>query len=60
MTELLQNDVTPEKISTEVEKILENRAQIIEKLKIACDKLGKPGAASRVAQKILETAGDKL
>ena len=59
LTELLQNDVTPEKISVEVIKILENRAQIVKKLQSACKKLGEPGAAARVAKKILDSAGDK-
>ena len=59
LTELLQDDVTPEKISDEVIKLLrgeDNRSRVVEKLKFACDKLGKPGAASRVAKKILEVA----
>ena len=59
LPELLQNDVTPQKISAEVIKILDNRAQIVEKLQSACKKLGEHGAAARVAKKILETAGDK-
>ena len=59
LTELLQNDVTPEKISVEVIKILENRAKIVKKLQSACKKLGEPGAAARVAKKILDSAGDK-
>ena len=60
LPELLQNDVTPEKISAEVIKILDNRADYVRKLQAACAKLGEPGAAARVAQKILETAGDKI
>ncbi|MBR6889313.1 MAG: lipid-A-disaccharide synthase [Selenomonadaceae bacterium] len=59
LPELLQNDVTPEKISAEVIKILENHAEIVGKLQSACSKLGEQGAAARVAKKILETAGDK-
>ncbi|MBR4151470.1 MAG: lipid-A-disaccharide synthase [Selenomonadaceae bacterium] len=60
LTELLQDEVTPEKISSEVLKLLENRELITRKLQSACAKLGESGAAARVAQKILETAGDKL
>ena len=60
LPELLQSEVTPEKISSETIKILENRASIIEKLKSACAKLGTAGAANRVAKKILETANEKL
>ena len=58
LTELLQNDVTPERISAEVKKILDNRAAVVKKLQAACKKLGEPGAAARVAKKILDTAGD--
>lgn len=56
LTELLQDKVTPEKISDEVLKILNNRAQVVEKLQAACAKLGESGAVNRVAKKILETA----
>ena len=57
LTELLQDEVTPENISSEVSKLLNNRESVVKKLQAACNKLGKPGAASRVAQKILDTAG---
>ena len=60
LPELLQNDVTPEKISYELQRILDNRSGIVEKLKSSCKKLGEHGAAARVAKKILETAGDKF
>ena len=60
LPELLQDEVTASKISAEVIKILENRAEIVEKLQSACKKLGEKGAAARVAKKILETAGDKF
>ena len=56
LTELLQDDVTPEKISAEVLKLLDNRAEVVEKLQAACAKLGTSGAASRVAKKILEVS----
>lgn len=55
--ELLQSDVTPERISSEVLTLIKNRAQVVEKLQAACSKLGESGAANRVAKKILETAG---
>ncbi|MBR0261698.1 MAG: lipid-A-disaccharide synthase [Selenomonadaceae bacterium] len=58
LPELLQDDVTPEKISSEVLKILDNREHVVKKLQTACKKLGEPNAALRVAKKILETAGD--
>ena len=58
LTELLQDEVTPEKISSEVIKILDNRARVVEKLQSAIAKLGETGAAVRVAKKILEIAGD--
>ena len=60
LTELLQDAVTPERISAEVTHILDSRAGIVKKLRAACKKLGEPGAASRVAEKILETAGDNV
>ena len=57
LPELLQDDVTPEKISAEVLTILDNRAAVVAKLQSACAKLGEAGSAARVAKKILETAG---
>ena len=60
LTELLQDAVTPENICAEVLKLYrgeENRARVVDKLKLACDKLGSPGSASRVAKKILAVAG---
>ena len=59
LPELLQGDVTPEKISAEVLNLLKNRSHVVKNLQEACAKLGTSGAASRVAKKILETAGDK-
>ena len=58
LTELLQDEVTPERISSEVIKIIDNRSRVVEKLQSAVAKLGEPGAATRVAKKILEIAGD--
>lgn len=58
--ELLQNEVTPEKISEEVLKLYrgeKNREKVVAELQTACKKLGEPGAAARVAKKILEVAG---
>ena len=61
LPELLQDEVTPEKISAEVKKILDNRDLVIKNLQSACKKLGEAGAAARVAKKILETArGDNF
>ena len=60
LPELLQDEVTPEKISSEVLKILDNRSEVVKNLQAACKKLGEHGAAARVAKKILETAGDNL
>ena len=60
LTELLQDAVTPENICAEVLKLYrgeENRTRVVDKLKLACDKLGSPGSASRVAKKILAVAG---
>ena len=60
LTELLQDAVTPENICAEVLKLYrdeENRARVVDKLKLACAKLGGHGAASRVAKKILAVAG---
>lgn len=56
LTELLQNEVTPQRISAEITRILDNRAQIVKRLQAACSKLGEHGAVNRVAKKILETA----
>ena len=56
LTELLQAEVTPENISAEVIKILDNRADYVKKLQSACKKLGEHGSAARVAKKILEVA----
>lgn len=58
-TELLQDEVTADNISRELEKIYpgtKERQIVLEKLKLACKRLGAPGASSRVAQKILAAA----
>lgn len=57
--ELLQNEVQAEKIVDEILKLYcgeSHREKVVAELKSACDKLGKPGAAERVAKKILEVA----
>lgn len=54
--ELLQDEVTAAKIVEEILKILGNRENIVADLKSACAKLGEPGAATRIAKKILEVA----
>ncbi len=59
LTELLQDEVTPERISAEIAQILDNRSLIVKKLQSACKKLGEPGSAARVAKKILETANNE-
>ncbi len=56
LPELLQDDVTTEKIYKKITAILDNRNKIVAKLQSACKKLGEHGAAARVAKKILETA----
>ena len=47
-------------IAAEISKLYRyepQRDKVAADLKISCAKLGKPGAAKRVAQKILEVAG---
>lgn len=56
LTELLQDEVTPERISSEILTLLDGRADVVKKLQAACAKLGGTGSASRVAEKILEVA----
>jgi len=57
--ELIQSEVTPERIHSELEKLLfqeEYRSDMIGKLKKIRALLGNPGAGIRVAEKILELA----
>lgn len=57
--ELLQDEVTPENIADELEKLYPgeaHRREVLAKLKSACQKLGPPGAAGRVAERILNAA----
>lgn len=58
-TELLQGEVTTEKIVEEISKLYRgesHREKVVADLKIACAKLGEGGAVGRVAKKILEVA----
>lgn len=57
--ELLQDEVEPVRIADELEKLYRGQAAreaVTEKLKEACARLGAPGAAGRVADKILAAA----
>ena len=58
-TELLQEEVTPEKAAEATLQLYpgeKHRSQVCAKLKEACRKLGGPGAAYRVAEKVLSCA----
>ena len=58
-TELLQNEVQPERIADEMERILADgtvRTYIIQRLARAVELLGAPHAARRVAEKIIAIA----
>ncbi len=57
--ELLQDAVEPDRISTELLRLLrgsEHRARVVEELKAACDRLGGSGAAHRTARLIINAA----
>ena len=57
--ELLQDEVTPENIADELKRLYPgeaHRQEVTEKLKLACRKLGAPGASQRVAERILNAA----
>jgi lipid-A-disaccharide synthase len=57
--ELLQDEVTPENIASELKKLYPgetHRREVTAKLKLACQKLGAPGASGRVAERILNAA----
>ena len=59
-TELLQDEVQPARIAAEVEKLCRGSAErpaVLAKLRAACECLGQPGAAERVAAKVLAAAG---
>ena len=58
-TELLQDEVTAERIVEEISKLYRgelHREKVVVDLKSACAQLGESGAVERVAQKILEIA----
>lgn len=57
--ELLQGEVTGEKISDEILKIYNNHEKVVADLKSACAKLGEHGAAGRIAEKLLSVARSK-
>lgn len=57
--ELLQEEVNPDRILKESRRFWEEpsySAGVREKLRLACERLGKPNAAKRVAEKILDAA----
>jgi lipid-A-disaccharide synthase len=56
VTELIQNDLTAEKLSDELERLLEPKAnaEMRDKLRQAVDKLGGGGTSERAARAILE------
>ncbi|MGN8831417.1 lipid-A-disaccharide synthase [Selenomonas montiformis] len=58
-TELLQDEVTPDRIAEELWRLYPgnpHRAEVTAKLRQACERLGPPGASGRVAEKILAAA----
>ena len=60
--ELLQDEVEPHRIARELSRLYRGesaREKTCAKLIEACKRLGPPGAAGRVAAKILEAAHDK-
>ena len=59
--ELLQDEVRPDRIAAELSLLYpgeKHRAVVVDKLQQACAKLGEPGAATRVAARILQAAGE--
>lgn len=60
--ELLQDEVTPERIAEEAAKLYRGEAQrdsVMARLKVAVLQLGPPGASVRVAAHVLAAAGSK-
>ncbi|MFN6963221.1 MAG: lipid-A-disaccharide synthase [Pyrinomonadaceae bacterium] len=57
--ELIQNDLTPQALADEIERLLEpdTNALVRERLRAATDKLGHGGASRRAAEAILKLAG---
>jgi len=60
--ELIQNDLTPDAVSTEILRLLDgkNNAAMRAKLRSAIDKLGDGGAAHRAAEAVLSQMDKKL
>ena len=59
LPELLQDEVKPEIIADKIFNFYNGqpeREEVVKELQVACAKLGKPGASTRVAQKILSAA----
>ncbi len=61
LPELLQNDFTPEKVAQEAMALLapERNAQMKKDLEYVKERLGQPGAVGRVAELVLQFAGEK-
>ena len=61
LPELIQNEFTAENVAKEAVALLdgERNAQMKEDLKYVKERLGKPGAVGRVAELVLEIAGEK-
>ena len=61
LPELIQNEFTAENVAKEAIALLdgERNAQMKEDLKYVKERLGKPGAVGRVAELVLEIAGEK-
>lgn len=60
--ELLQDEVTPVRIVDEISKLYrgeDHREKVVAGLKLSCAKLGEPGAAARVAKRIIEVAENR-
>ncbi len=59
--ELLQDEVRADRIAAELSRLYpgeKHRAVVVDKLQQACAKLGEPGAAPRVAARIIQAAGE--
>jgi lipid-A-disaccharide synthase len=52
--ELIQGDVTPEKLVAAVQDVFARRGELVEALHELRGKLGEPGAAGRAARMALE------
>jgi lipid-A-disaccharide synthase len=59
VTELIQDDFTPERVATETLRLVQDRAvadRMRHDLRSVREKLGEPGASRRAAQTVVETA----